>query len=152
MLLQTAYHWQRMSAGLSYHHNNARLDGRRLNVYEHNGQGTSLGDTWTTFADYRATDDLTVGWQGRFVESIDSVHTGQGTVSKPGYGVHDLYAEWLPLAADRLTLTLTLKNLFDKQYLDHASNEDFTHIPGFEGVRGSYEPGRELRLGVALRI
>ncbi|MCW2290636.1 hemoglobin/transferrin/lactoferrin receptor protein [Pseudomonas sp. BIGb0408] len=152
VLLQTAYHWQRVSAGLSYHHNNARLDGRRLNVYEHNGQGTSLGDTWTTFADYRATDDLTVGWQGRFVESIDSVHTGQGTVSKPGYGVHDLYAEWLPLAADRLTLTLTLKNLFDKQYLDHASNEDFTHIPGFEGVRGSYEPGRELRLGVALRI
>ncbi len=56
------------------------------------------------------------------------------------------------LSDDRLVFNLTLKNLFDKQYLDHASNEDFENIPGYEGIRGSYEPGRELRLGVALRI
>ena len=56
------------------------------------------------------------------------------------------------MSDDRLVFNLTLKNLFDKQYLDHASNEDFENIPGYEGVRGSYEPGRELRLGVALRI
>ena len=74
-----------------------------------------------------------------------------GDVSKPGYGVHDLYAEWQALP-EQLTFTLTLKNLLDKQYLDHASNEDFTHIPGYNIVRGSYEPGRELSLGVAWRI
>ncbi|MDH0893270.1 MULTISPECIES: TonB-dependent receptor [unclassified Pseudomonas] len=152
VLLQSAYHWQRLSLGLSYHHNDARVDGERLNVYEYNGLGTSLGDTWTAFADYRASDTLSFGWQGRFVESIDALHTGVGTVEKPGYGVHDLYAEWLALGDDRLTLTLTLKNLFDKEYLDHASNEDFEHIPDYEGVRGSNEPGRELRLGVAWRI
>jgi hemoglobin/transferrin/lactoferrin receptor protein len=56
------------------------------------------------------------------------------------------------LGDDRLVLNMTLKNLFDKQYLDHASNEDFESIPGYEGVRGSYEPGRELRLGVTLRL
>lgn len=28
----------------------------------------------------------------------------------------------------------------------------FESIPDYEGVRGSYEPGRELRLGVALRF
>ncbi|MCY1348744.1 Heme transporter BhuA [compost metagenome] len=151
VLLQAAYHWQKLSIGLGYHHNDARVDGERLNVYEHNGLGASFGDTWTTFADYRASESLTFGWQGRFVESIDSLHTGVGTVEKPGYGVHDVYAEWQALP-ERLTFNLTLKNLFDKQYLDQASNEDFEHIPGFEGVRGSFDPGRELRLGVALRI
>lgn len=151
VLLQTAYHWQQVSLGLSYHRNDARLDGERLNGYEHNSLGTSLGDTWTTFADYRASDSLTLGWQGRFVRGIDTVHTADGDVSKPGYGVHDLYAEWQALP-EQLTFTLTLKNLLDKQYLDHASNEDFTHIPGYNIVRGSYEPGRELRLGVAWRI
>ncbi|WP_296272040.1 TonB-dependent receptor domain-containing protein [Pseudomonas sp. UBA6323] len=151
VLLQGAYHWQQVSLGLSFHRNIARLDDRRLNAYEHNGLGTSLGNTWTTFADYRVSDSLTVGWQGRFVRGIDKLHTIDGDVSKPGYGVHDLYAEWQALP-EQLTLTLTLKNLLDKQYLDHASNEDFTHIPGYGIVRGSYEPGRELRLGVAWRI
>ncbi|SFW20377.1 hemoglobin/transferrin/lactoferrin receptor protein [Pseudomonas sp. NFACC19-2] len=151
VLLSTAYHWQHLSLGLSYHRNDARLDGERLNVYEYNGLGTSLGDTWTSFADYRASDNLTLGWQGRFVRGIDTLHTGVGDVSKPGYGVHDLYAEWQAVP-ESLTVTLTLKNLLDKQYLDHASNEDFEHIPDYEGIRGSYEPGRELRLGLAWRI
>ncbi len=152
VLLQSAYHWQQLSIGLSYHHNDIELDGDDLNVYEHNGLGTTLGDTWIGFADYRANDALSFGWQGRFVTSVDSLRTGVGSLDKPGYGVHDLYAQWSALPNDRLVLNLTLKNILDKQYLDHASNEDFEHIPGYEGVRGSYEPGRELRLGVALRI
>lgn len=152
VLLQGAYHWQQLSIGLSYHHNDVELDGNDLNVYEHNGLGTTVGDTWTGFADYRVSDALSFGWQGRFVSGVDSLRTGVGTLDKPGYGVHDLYAQWSALSNDRLVVNLTLKNIFDKQYLDHASNEDFEHIPGYEGVRGSYEPGRELRLGVALRI
>ncbi|AEA83721.1 TonB-dependent receptor [Stutzerimonas stutzeri] len=95
---------------------------------------------------------MSYGWQGRFVTAVDSLRTGVGTLDKPGYGVHDLYAQWSVLGDDRLVLNMTLKNLFDKQYLDHASNEDFESIPGYEGVRGSYEPGRELRLGVTLRL
>lgn len=152
VLLQSAYHWQQLSIGLSYHHNDIELDGDDLNVYEHNGLGTTLGDTWIGFADYRANDALSFGWQGRFVTAVDSLRTGVGKLDKPGYGVHDLYAQWSALPNDRLVLNLTLKNILDKQYLDHASNEDFEHIPGYEGVRGSYEPGRELRLGMALRI
>ncbi len=152
VLLESAYHWQQLSVGLNYHYNDVELDGDELNVYEHNGLGTTLGDTWTGFADYRASDKLSFGWQGRFVTGIDSLRTGVGTVEKSGYGVHDLYAQWSALSDDRLVLNVTLKNLFDKQYLDHASNEDFEGIPDYEGVRGSYEPGRELRLGVALRI
>ncbi|MEH6493927.1 TonB-dependent receptor domain-containing protein [Halopseudomonas sp.] len=151
-LVQTAYHWDAVSVGLSYHHNDATIDGEDLNVYEHNGLGTSIGDTWVASADYRVTESLELGWQGRFVERLDSVDTGVGEIDKPGYGVHDVYASWLPLQSDDLTLSLTVKNLLDKQYLDHASNEDFQSIPGYEGIIGSYEPGREIRLGVAMRF
>lgn len=150
-VLNTAYHWSQVSAGISFHRNDARIDGQRLNVYEHNGLGTSMGDTWILHSDWRASERLELGWQGRFVRRLDNLRTSVGTVDKPGYGVHDLYLSWQPLQQDQLTLSLTLKNVFDKQYLDHASNEDFEGIPGYEGVVGSAEAGREWRLGLAWR-
>lgn len=69
--------------GLSYHHNDVELDGEELSVYEHNGLGTTLGDTWIGFAEYRATDRLSYGWQGRFVTAVDSPRTGVGTSINP---------------------------------------------------------------------
>ncbi|KAA0695078.1 TonB-dependent receptor [Halopseudomonas laoshanensis] len=152
VLLQAGYHWTRLSTGISYHHNDAELEGEPLNVYEHNGLGTSIGDTWMLNADYQFNQHLELGWQGRFVQSIDSLRTSVGRVDKPGYGVQDLYARWQPMADDSLTLSLTVKNLLDKDYLDHASNEDFQAIPDYEGIVGSAEPGREFRLGVAMRF
>lgn len=150
-VLNTAYHWSQVSAGISFHRNDARIDGQRLNVYEHNGLGTSMGDTWILHSDWRARERLELGWQGRFVRRLDNLRTSVGTVDKPGYGVHDLYLSWQPLQQDQLTLSLTLKNVFDKQYLDHASNEDFEGIPGYDGVVGSAEAGREWRIGLAWR-
>ncbi|MGY8821183.1 MAG: hypothetical protein ACKVLM_17495 [Pseudomonadales bacterium] len=47
--------------GLSYHHNDVELGGEEPNVYEHNGFGTTLDDTWISFAEYRATDRLSYG-------------------------------------------------------------------------------------------
>jgi hemoglobin/transferrin/lactoferrin receptor protein len=134
------------------HHNRATLNGQRLNGYEHNGLGTSQGDTLTTSLEWRAAERLDIGWTGRFVRAIDALQTSVGTVHKPGYGVHDLQASWRPQAVSGLTLSLAVKNLFDKDYLDHGSNEDFQHIPDYEGIVGSREPGRELRLTVAMRF
>ncbi len=151
-LLETAYRWSQLSVGMSYHHNDTDLnDGYDLNMWQHNGLGTTLGDTWTLSADYRFSESLEMGWQGRFVERV-SMDTLVGEVDKPGYGVQDLYANWMVLDDERLTLSLTVKNLFDKQYLDHASNGDFEAIPGYEGVIGAYEPGREIRLGMTMRF
>lgn len=152
VLLQAGYHWTRLSAAISYHHNDIELEGEPLNVYEHNGLGTTIGDTWILNADYRFSEQLEFGWQGRFVQGVNSLDTSVGRIEKPGYGVQDLYARWQPMTDDRLTLSLTVKNLLDKDYLDHASNEDFEGIAGYEGIIGSAEPGRELRLGVAMRF
>ncbi|WVM94241.1 hypothetical protein ULG90_12080 [Halopseudomonas pachastrellae] len=130
---------------MSYHHNDTDLsDGYDLNMWQHNGLGTTIGDTWTLSADYRFSESLEMGWQGRFVEQV-SVDTLVGEIDKAGYGVQDVYANWMVLDDERLTLSLTVKNLFDKQYLDHASNgDDFEAIPGYEGVIGAYEPGRKF--------
>ena len=72
------------------------------------------------------------------------------TILKPG--VHDLFVHWLPTGNEDLRLTLTVKNVGDKQYIDHASNADYESIPGYEGVIGLPEPGRDIRLGLALRF
>lgn len=151
-LISTGYTWQALTAGLSFHHNDAEVNGDPLTVYEHNLLGNTIGDTWVADLVYRFNRNLEFGWRGRFVEGIDDLETSVGTIDKPGYGVHDLFAEWLPTGDRDLRLNLTVKNVTDKQYLDHASNADYQHIPGYEGVVGLPEPGRDIRLGLALRF
>ncbi len=152
MLLHTTYDWTRLRAGASFHHNRVTLGGQRLNVYEHNGLGASQGNTVTASLDWRADAQWEFGWMGRFVQRIAALDTSVGTVRKPGYGVHEVYARWKPTGKDSFTLSLSIHNLLDKNYLDQASNEDFQHIPGYEGIVGTREPGREFRLTAALRF
>lgn len=151
-LISTGYRWQGLSAGLSFHSNEAEVNGTPLTVYEHNLLGNSIGDTWVADLAYQLNPQLEFGWQGRFVQGIDRLETSVGTIAKPGYGVHDLYAHWLPTGSEDLRLTLTVKNVADKQYLDHASQADFQHIEDYEGIVGNMAPGRDIRLGLALRF
>ena len=151
-VLSANYQWASLSAGLSFHHNDIELNGQPLTVYEYNGIGNTVGDTWTAQVDYHVNRAWQIGWRGQFVEGIDALDTSVGTIGKPGYGVHDAYVRWLPTQSDDLAVTLTVNNLLDKQYLDHASNADFEHIPGYEGIVGLAEPGRDIRLGVNYRF
>ncbi|SEF99186.1 TonB-dependent receptor domain-containing protein [Marinobacterium lutimaris] len=151
-LITLGHQWQQLSASLSFHHNDAEIDGMKLNAYDHGGLGNSIGDTLTANLDYRASDAWRMGWNARFVKGIDDIETSAGEIDKPGYGVHDLYVEWLPTGHDRLKVNLAVMNLFDKQYIDHASNGSFDHIPGWEGVVGMPESGRDIRLSLAARF
>jgi hemoglobin/transferrin/lactoferrin receptor protein len=51
-----------------------------------------------------------------------------------------------------VTLTLTVLNLFDKHYVDHATNASYEHILGYEGIVGLAEPGRDVRLALSWRL
>lgn len=148
-LLEVGRHWQNATASLSYHHNNAEVDGEDANAYEHGGLANTIGDTLVAQVDYQLNPALSLGWNGRFVKGEDNIETLVGTIDKPGYATHDIYAQWVPTAAEDLRLTLTVRNLLDKNYLDHASNGDFGNIPGYEGIVGLNEPGRDIRLSVA---
>ena len=98
------------------------------------------------------SEHLEMGWQGRFVRRIEDQWTSVGKIDKPGYGVHDLYARWRPTGRDDYIITVGVRNLFNKDYLDHATTEDFQHLPGYAGVVGSREPGREFRIGLSARF
>ncbi|UYG03020.1 TonB-dependent receptor [Halomonas sp. LR3S48] len=150
--LGATYRWGVLQAGLSYHSNEAKVDGEPLTVYAHNLLGNSMGDTWVADLAYQWSPNLEFGWRGRFVQGLDGLVTPVGTIDKPGYGVHDLFMDWLPTANEDLRVTLTVHNIGDKQYLDHASNADYQHLPGYAGVVGLPEPGRDIRLGLALRF
>lgn len=137
------YNWQALQMGLSYNHNEAELNGSPLtdNMY---ALGTSTGDNIVAQLTYHASDSLEFGWKGNFVTSLTDVADGEE--DKAGYGVNDIYGQWLPLSDDSLKVTLTVKNLFDKQYRDHATYGVYT---GYEYIQGPSEPGRDFRLNVA---
>lgn len=57
----------------------------------------------------------------------------------------DAYLQYSPASLQQLKLTLTVKNLLDKQYRDQATLGDFNHLKGYEGLVGMPEPGRDVR-------
>lgn len=138
------YDWERLSASLSYSQSRPELNGEPLSD-DNWSLGTSVGDSWVANLNYRATDSLDLGWSGRFAERLTDV--ADGYPEKAGYGVHDVYARWQPLTDDRLTLSLTVNNLLDKQYFDHASYAVYGDV-----AAGLPEAGRDVRMNVAYRF
>ncbi|WP_163575084.1 TonB-dependent receptor domain-containing protein [Halomonas faecis] len=138
------YDWERLSASLSYSQSRPELNGEPLSD-DNWSLGTSVGDSWVANLNYRATDSLDLGWSGRFAERLTDV--ADGYPEKAGYGVHDVYARWQPLVDDRLTLSLTVNNLLDKQYFDHASYAVYGDV-----AAGLPEAGRDVRMNVAYRF
>lgn len=45
-----------------------------------------------------------------------------------------------------------MKNVFDKLHRNHGTLEDMTAFPGFDGVVGHYEPGRDVRLSASYQF
>lgn len=144
---QLGYQWDNSEITASISHIRPELDGKPLNDGSM-ATGTAVGDSLSlSFEQRLPAANLTVGWSAQLVDRLTEV--GEGRAEKPGYGVHDIYARWLPTANEDLSVTLTVKNLFDKHYLDHASygvdTDDGTVI-------GLAEPGRDIRLGVSARF
>lgn len=153
------YEWEGLTATLGYHSAETEINDQEAFRYISGSTANSIGDKLVADVSYEFNSDLLVGWSAEFVQGFDiSVNDewNQGgalpKVNKSGYGVHDVYARWLPTSDEDLSLTLTVKNLFDKQYLDHASTEDLTGTPGFENISGQPEAGRDVRLTAAVRI
>lgn len=138
------YDWERLGASLSYSRSRPELNGEPLSD-DNWSLGTSLGDTWVAGLNLQATDRLDLGWTGRFTERLTDIASGYS--EKAGYGVHDVYARWHPMGGDDLTLSLTVNNLFDRQYFDHASYAVYGDV-----AAGLPEAGRDVRLNAAYRF
>jgi hemoglobin/transferrin/lactoferrin receptor protein len=91
---------------------------------------------------YDALNDIEVLQRAVAIGWIDATQR----VDKPGYTLVDLFATWKGVADERMTLGLAIYNLFDERYRAQASVADYSHIPGWEGIAGVYEAGRNVRL------
>lgn len=138
------YDWDRLDASLAFNRARPELNGEPLNDNDWS-LGTSIGDSWIANVNFQATNDIDLGWTGRFAERLS--HVGEDFPEKSGYGVNDIYASWRPLAGDQLTLSLRVNNVFDKQYFDHASYGDAGDI-----AHGLPDPGRDFRLSATYRF
>jgi hemoglobin/transferrin/lactoferrin receptor protein len=131
-------------ARLSYHYNDAEVDGVEANAYDHNGIANTVRDTVIVSMDYQYDPQWNFGWNARFVKGRDNVESSLGEVDQPGFGVHDLYVQWTPSTTEDVRIGLALRNVLDKDYLDHSS------VANYEGILSGYnEPGRDVRLSVA---
>ncbi|RTZ17541.1 TonB-dependent receptor [Vibrio aquaticus] len=139
------YSIDQVNARLSYNQSNPELNGVPLSD-EDSTLGTSIGDTWVLDVNYIANDELSLGWNARFVERLTDVADPTVHPEKPGYGVHDIYAQWIPLTEQDLTLTLSVKNVFDKYYFDHASYMAYIGSPIAQGYASA---GRDVRFNVS---
>ncbi len=152
--------WDDLTVAASLNIADTEVNGEDASRYVYGSSATSIGDTLALSMDYQATNNLALGWSAEFVKGfsgdifVDDVNYGTADLDykKSGYAVHDVYARWLPLSDDQLTVTFSINNLFDKQFISHASPEDLTHIAGYEMVSGYAEEGRDIRLSLALKF
>lgn len=122
------------------------------------GLGVSTGRSWNLNLGYRIpTWNLDLEWFGRFVESKTSTEyliseSRTATKHKPGFGVHDVYVNWLPYGNDRLRVTFGARNLLNKFYYDQGSYAYYVSTAGAISGRGFAEPGRNVRLDVTWKF
>lgn len=155
-ILELGRRWESLLARVSYHYNDIEIDGYDANAYDHNGIANTVRDTLTAQLDYQFNPQWNFGWNARFVKGREDINSPEvdlwvpgATFDQPGFGVHDFYVQWRPSTSEDIRVGLTVRNVFDKNYIDHSSVADFTDIPGWNLVRGFNEPGRDVRLSVA---
>lgn len=124
--------------------------------YANGSTATSIGDTLVVDANYQVSPELYLGWVGQIVNGIEEFDQDLNgtlvTLEKEGYSTHDLYLRWSPMVNEMLVFDVALKNIFDEQYINHASPEDYRANAGYEAVSGQYDAGRDIRLSVAVKF
>ncbi|MDP0498846.1 MAG: TonB-dependent receptor [Verrucomicrobiota bacterium JB022] len=162
VFVRAVYSTERYNLSLQYNHADTTINGQTATRYQYSSLVSRIGDTWVADATWRPLDQLDVGWNVRYVQGLDDISIPESitggvpgvSIDKPGYVTHDFFLRWRPEFFEYLTLNLTVKNIFDKQYLSHGSVEDMRNMPGtgWESTVGAPEQGRDIRLSATLRF
>ncbi|MCV6611759.1 MAG: TonB-dependent receptor [Amphritea sp.] len=106
--------------------------------------GRQVGDSISLGVDYHIPGQgVTVNWTSLYTLEEDHF-------DKPSYQVHNISARWMPVSVEGLTLTAGVENLFDEQYVSHASRIGDTNHPFFGALHlNDYEPGRNIKLSAS---
>ncbi|WP_375749572.1 TonB-dependent siderophore receptor [Vibrio sp. HN007] len=113
------------------------------------GSGVSMdtGDSIALSLDYQADSiDAVFGWSTIVVLDEDNVPDGASI--KEGYDTHNLYVQWMPSDIEDLQVTFGIDNIFDEQYVSHASRNGVAR--GY--TTDDYEPGRNYKLSASYQF
>lgn len=156
--LKVGYWFEDIQVVASYANNDAELNGHTVEGYEYIGLANARGDTWALNVNYSFSDTIEMGWNFMYVQDLNNIEVFHRMVEigwagetqiidKPGYQVHDIFVQWEP--SEHVLFNLTVQNLFNEKYIDHSSVADYNDVPGWGGVSGIYEAGRDIRLSVS---
>ncbi len=112
------------------------------------GLGTSIGRTWIARLDWFATTHSEFGVRARHVEAEPNA-IAPSAPDKPAYTTVDLHAHWRPFDNRRLTLSLSINNVFDEFYYDHAT---YSYHSGTGKYIGFPAKGREFVLSASVKF
>lgn len=156
LYLDITYRFEKLIAGLHFHTAESLAGDDFVSRYEYGSTAANIGDTLVLSLDYEMSDTFQAGWSAEFVkgmydlESYIDLYDTNIEYDKPGYAVHNIYAKWLPLGDDQLTVSLAINNLFDKEYLSHAAVDDWTDT--WSNISGQNAAGRDIRLSAAYKF
>jgi len=165
--LRAGYRTGPFSIDAYYNHYDSRLNGNRIEGYEHIALGNSMGDNWAVTAGFQPSDYFNFRASLTRYEDLNNIEVlfrevqlYPGDISetqfidKPGYTTVDLFGSWRPFGTDRFELQAAVYNLFDKRYIAHASVADYGQLglPDYAIVSGLPEPGRNVRLTASVRF
>ena len=128
----------------------------KLNGYDlsdaNAGLGVSTGRSWIMNLGYNIPAwNLDLAWYTRAVEEHQYTDLTRVQNTKAGYAVSDIYANWTPLGKDKVRVTFSVRNLFDKFYYDQGTYA-YRDSTGSTVYYGYAEPGRDVRLDLSWKF
>ena len=146
--LSSTYSYEQFSGKLSYSKSDSEYVNSGDAVDYSNGVSIDMGDSIALTLNYYADSiDTLFGWTSLVVLEEDNVLDGDDP--KEAYNTHNLYAQWLPANMQELSVTFGIDNIFDEQYVSHASR---TGANGSGDLFDDYEPGVNYKLSVAYQF
>ena len=148
--ITAAYRWQGLHARAGMSYSTPRLNGK---IADNAALAFPMGRQYHAGLSYKfARPQLEIGWRGRFAQARGwccTTNRTRQTLSphRAGYGVHDLYASWQPLADDSLNVNFSINNVGNKQYYSHSERD-----AAISGGNALPESGRDVRLAVNYRF
>ncbi|WP_177169964.1 TonB-dependent receptor domain-containing protein [Ectothiorhodospira marina] len=141
----TSKGWE-MKARWSTHRYRTTLSYTRAKLVDEQGDrvdtirrvGSNTGDRLAWDHAWQASEALDIGYT-----LIAQAGLSDGDLDRSGYTLHHVQASWYPRQAPDLTLSLAVRNLFDKEYSEQ------TTIGGDEALP---EAGRDIRMMASYRF
>lgn len=139
--LSSQYKWRGLVAKAGMAYNTPKLNGA---YYDSVASAIPLGRQWNTGLSYRFDKPkLEVGWQGRYAQRRSYTNSNGATVTRKGFGVHDIYVNWQPLGKDTFNVNFAINNVGNKYYFSHSQRASGYALP---------EAGRDFRLSMNYRF